>query len=87
VSRTGRPSLALRHAARVLTMHPFQWQRLLAADAFARGNTDDQKGAYSDDDDEEEEDDEEGFGGFAPMTVEEVWDGAAVGGAPCLKGV
>jgi SET domain-containing protein 6 len=30
VSRTGRPSLALRHAARVLSMHPFQFRRLLA---------------------------------------------------------
>ena len=76
VSRTGRPSVALRHAVRVLSMHRFQFGVLRAADAYERGERDDQTGAYSDEDDE---DDEDGFGGAKPMTTSQIWDGAGVG--------
>ena len=76
VSRTGRPSLALRYAARVLSMHSFQFKRLLAADAYERGDRADQTGAYSDDEDE----DEDTFGGFKPLTVEQVWNGVSGAG-------
>jgi hypothetical protein len=76
VSRTGRPSVALRHAVRVLSMHRFQFGVLRAADAYERGERDDQTGAYSDEDDD---DDEDGFGGAKPMTTSQIWDGAGVG--------
>ena len=76
VSRTGRPSVALRHAVRVLSMHRFQFWVLRAADAYERGERDDQTGAYSDEDDD---DDEDGFGGAKPMTTSQIWDGAGVG--------
>lgn len=87
VSRTGCPSLALRHAARVLSMHPFHFRRLLAADKYERGDRDDQRGAYSDEEDEEDEEveeDEDGFAGYQPLTVDQVWDGAVVDGEGLL---
>ena len=71
VSRTGKPSLALRYVARVLSMNRFQFRRLLAADAYERGERDDQEGAYSD----EEDEDDDGFGDYKPLTVEQVWNG------------
>ena len=74
VSRTGKPSLALRYVARVLSMNRFQFRRLLAADAYERGERDDQEGAYSD----EEDEDDDGFGDYKPLTVEQVWNGDTV---------
>ena len=44
ISRTGKPSLALRAAARVLAMHASQFRQLAAADAFERGEKNDQSG-------------------------------------------
>ena len=75
ISRTGKPSLELRYVARVLSMNRFQFRRLLAADAYERGERDDQDGAYSDEDD----DDDDGFAGYKPLTVEQVWDGDTIG--------
>ena len=75
ISRTGKPSLELRYVARVLSMNRFQFRRLLAADAYERGERDDQDGAYSD----EEDDDDDGFAGYKPLTVEQVWDGDTIG--------
>ena len=75
ISRTGKPSLELRYVARVLSMNRFQFRRLLAADAYERGERDDQEGAYSD----EEDDDDDGFAGYKPLTVEQVWDGDTIG--------
>jgi hypothetical protein len=69
ISRTGKPSLALRAAARVLAMHASQFQQLAAADAFERGDRNDQSGVWSD------SDDEGAFEGVAPATTERVWDG------------
>jgi SET domain-containing protein 6 len=80
VSRTGRPSRALRVAARVLSMDREPFREVLAADAYERGEGDDQTGAYSDEDDEDEGEDD-GFGGFKPLTVEQVWNGENVLGA------
>jgi hypothetical protein len=57
-------------------MHRFQFGVLRAADAYERGERDDQTGAYSDEDDD---DDEDGFGGAKPMTTSQIWDGAGVG--------
>ena len=74
ISRTGKPSLALRYVARVLSMNRFQFRRLLAADAYERGERDDQEGAYSD----EEDEDDDGFGDYKPLTVEQVWNGDTV---------
>lgn len=68
VSRTGKPSLALRAAVRILSMHTAQFQKLLAADSYERGNVLDQKGYWSDDDDDV-------FGNFKPVSTECVWDG------------
>ena len=77
VSRTGAPSVALKAAARVLSMSPFRFRELLAADAYARGDRDDQTGAYSDEEDEEEkEEKEDAFAGARPRSVEEVWNAA-----------
>ena len=56
-------------------MNRFQFRRLLAADAYERGERDDQDGAYSD----EEDDDDDGFAGYKPLTVEQVWDGDTIG--------
>jgi hypothetical protein len=61
--------LALRAAARVLAMHASQFQQLAAADAFERGDRNDQSGVWSD------SDDEGAFAGLAPATTERVWDG------------
>jgi SET domain-containing protein 6 len=69
ISRTGKPSLALRAAARVLAMHASQFRQLAAADAFERGEKNDQSGIWSD------SDDEGAFAGLAPATTERVWDG------------
>ena len=69
ISRTGKPSLALRAAARVLAMHASQFRQLAAADAFERGEKNDQSGFWSD------SDDEGAFAGLAPATTERVWDG------------
>ena len=69
ISRTGKPSLALRAAARVLAMHASQFRQLAAADAFERGEKNDQSGIWSDSDDEGV------FAGLAPATTERVWDG------------
>ena len=69
ISRTGKPSLALRAAARVLAMHASQFRQLAAADAFERGEKHDQSGIWSD------SDDEDAFAGIAPATTERVWDG------------
>lgn len=80
VSRTGRPSRALRVAARVLSMDREPFREVLAADAYERGEGDDQTGAYSDEDDEDDGEDD-GFGGFKPLTVEQVWNGENVLGA------
>ena len=80
VSRTGRPSRALRIAARVLSMDREPFREVLAADAYERGEGDDQTGAYSDEDDGDDGDDD-GFGGFKPLTVEQVWNGENVLGA------
>ena len=80
VSRTGRPSRALRVAARVLSMDREPFREVLAADAYERGVGDDQTGAYSDEDDEDDGDND-GFGGFKPLTVEQVWNGENVLGA------
>ena len=49
-------------------------RRLLAADAYERGERDDQEGAYSD----EEDEDDDGFGDYKPLTVEQVWNGDTV---------
>jgi len=79
VSRTGAPSVALKAAARVLSMSPFRFRELLAADAYARGDRDDQTGAYSDEEDEEDEDGAalaDAFAGARPRSVEEVWNAA-----------
>ena len=59
------------------------FREVLAADAYERGVGDDQTGAYSDEDDEDDEDDgdDDGFGGFKPLTVEQVWNGENVLGA------
>ena len=69
ISRTGKPSLALRAAVRVLAMHASQFQQLAAADTFERGQKHDQSGIWSD------SDDEGAFAGIAPATTERVWDG------------
>jgi N-lysine methyltransferase SETD6 len=68
ISRTGKPSLALRAAARVMSMHTYQFQQLLAADAYERGDRLEQHGDDGDDDGDD-------VFGVKPLSTERVWDG------------